>query len=135
MDYLTEVAEFAAGYAAADLPAEAVERTRLIIADCIGAIAGGAAEAEPATLARRLATGGTANVIGTGLTAPPAQAALLNGTAGTWLEMDEGNQFCRGHPGIHAFPAAFAWCQDPSTFNHHRPLTAARQAIVMCHQD
>ncbi|MFQ5566256.1 MAG: MmgE/PrpD family protein, partial [Paracoccaceae bacterium] len=27
---------------------------------------------------------------------------------GTWLEMDEGNQFCKGHPGMHTFPAAFA---------------------------
>ena len=111
MDYLTEVAEFAAGFRSRDLPEAAVTRTKEIISDCIGAIAGGSAEAEPSALAQRLATGGPSSVIGTALTAAPGQAALLNGTAGTWLEMDEGNQFCRGHPGIHAFPAAFAYAE------------------------
>jgi len=111
MDYLTEVAEFAAGFRAADLPPEAVARTKLILADSIGAIVGGAAEPEVQALAARLAGGGPALVIGTTLTAQPAQAALLNGTAGTWLEMDEGNQFCKGHPGMHTIPAAFAFAE------------------------
>ncbi|MCH8168943.1 MAG: MmgE/PrpD family protein [Proteobacteria bacterium] len=110
MDYLTEVAEFAAGYPAADVPREVVERTRLIIADSIGAIVGGAAEPEVRALSARpgMAGGGPALLIGTATGAHPAQAALVNGTAGTWLEMDEGNQFCKGHPGMHTFPAAFA---------------------------
>jgi 2-methylcitrate dehydratase PrpD len=108
MDYLTEVAEFAAGFPADALPPEVAERTALIVADCIGAIAGGAAEPEVRALSARLAGPGPALLIGTGLTAQPAQAALVNGTAGTWLEMDEGNQFCKGHPGMHTFPAAFA---------------------------
>jgi len=108
MDYLTEVAEFAAGFPAADLPPEALDRTRLIVADCIGAIVGGAAEPEMRALSARLSGFGPALMIGTELTAQPGQAALANGTAGTWLEMDEGNQFCKGHPGMHTFPAAFA---------------------------
>ena len=113
MDYLTEVAEFAAGFKARDLPGEVVERTRLIIADCVGAIVGGAAEPEMRALAARpgMAGSGAALLIGTSLSAHPAQAALVNGTAGTWLEMDEGNQFCKGHPGMHTFPAAFAYAQ------------------------
>ena len=119
MDYLTEVAGFATDFPSADLPEDAVERTKLIMADCIGAIAGGSAEAEPTALAARLATGGASSVIGTGLTAPPGQAALLNGTAGTWLEMDEGNQFCRGHPGIHAFPAALAFAEAHGASGRH----------------
>ena len=95
MDYLTKVAEFAAGFPATDLPFEAVARTKLIIADSIGAIVGGAAEPEVKALAARpgMAGGGPALLIGTGTGAQPAQAALINGTAGTWLEMDEGNQF------------------------------------------
>jgi 2-methylcitrate dehydratase PrpD len=111
MDYLTEVAEFAAGFRAEDLPAGVAERTRLIVADCIGAIAGGAAEPEVRTLSARLAGGGPSLLIGTALTSQPGQAALVNGTAGTWLEMDEGNQFARGHPGMHTFPAAFAFAE------------------------
>ena len=113
MDYLTEVAEFAADFSTADLPANVIERTKLIVADSIGAIVGGAAEPEVQALSRRpgFAGGGPARLIGTRLTAQPAQAALINGTAGTWLEMDEGNQFCKGHPGMHTFPAAFAFAE------------------------
>jgi 2-methylcitrate dehydratase PrpD len=38
----------------------------------------------------------------------PQTASLINGTAGTVLEMDEGHQFARGHPGMHVFPALLA---------------------------
>ncbi len=113
MDYLTQAADFAAGFPTASLPAGATARTKLIIADCIGAIAGGAAEPEMRSFAARpgMACGGPALLIGTERETLPAQAALVNGTAGTWLEMDEGNQFCKGHPGIHTFPAAFAFAE------------------------
>ncbi len=113
MDYLDQVARFAAEFPAADLPAEAVERTALIVADCIGAMVGGVAEPEMQAFAARpgMAAGGPLLLVGTGLTAQPAQAALVNGTAGTWLEMDEGNQFARGHPGMHTVPAALAFAE------------------------
>jgi 2-methylcitrate dehydratase PrpD len=111
MDYLTEVAQFAAGFRAEDLPDEAADRTKLIIADSIGAMVGGAAEPEVQALAARLSGGGPALLVGTARTAQPAQAALVNGTAGTWLEMDEGNQFCKGHPGMHTLPAALAFAE------------------------
>ena len=99
-----------------DLPKAVVDRTKLIIADSIGAIVGGAAEPEIRALASRIAQGATqqSTVIGMGLKTDVAQAALLNGSAGTFLEMDEGNQFCKGHPGMHTIPAACAWAQANS---------------------
>lgn len=113
MDYLTEVADFAAEFSAAELPNDAADRTCLIIADCIGAIVGGAAEPEVQALSARpgCAGSGPAQLIGPGTPAQPGQAALINGTAGTWLEMDEGNQFCKGHPGMHTLPAALAFAE------------------------
>ncbi|MEO7404512.1 MAG: MmgE/PrpD family protein, partial [Burkholderiales bacterium] len=54
---------------------------------------------------------GTAWVLGTGRRAPPADAAFLNGTAGTWLELNEGNLLARGHPSIQVLPAAIAMAQ------------------------
>lgn len=111
MDHLDEVARFVVGTSAQDMPEAVLARVSLILADCVGAIAGGMAEPEMQALIARpgLAGGGPASVIGTPLRAQPAQAALLNGTAGTVLEMDEGNQFSRGHPGMHAVPAALAF--------------------------
>ena len=45
-------------------------------------------------------------------------AAFLNGTAGTFLEMDEGNQYARGHPAIHVVPAILAWANaKPDTID------------------
>lgn len=113
--YLDHVAAFAASCTFDDLPHSVVERTKLVMADCIGAIVGGSVEPEMQTLSSRWAGGtgiGPATVIGTNRKSDPAKAALLNGTAGTFLEMDEGNQFCKGHPGMHTFPAAMAWAQD-----------------------
>jgi 2-methylcitrate dehydratase PrpD len=51
-------------------------------------------------------------VIGAGRRAGALDAALLNGTAGTWLELDEGNLFAKGHPGIQVVPAAIATAQE-----------------------
>jgi 2-methylcitrate dehydratase PrpD len=112
--YLDQVAEFAATTKFDDLSPPVIDRTKHVIADCIAAIVGGSVEPEIKELSSRLASqsgGGTAMVIGTHLKTDPAKAALLNGTAGTFLEMDEGNQFCKGHPGMHTFPAALAYSQ------------------------
>ena len=48
---------------------------------------------------------GSAHILGTNLKSDYLNAAFINGTAGTFLEMDEGNQFARGHPAIHVLPA------------------------------
>lgn len=107
MDYLDDFAQFAHG----GDPGEAVRaKTALILADTVGAIVGGAAEPEVQALRDRLTADapGPCAVIGTGRTASAAVAALLNGTAGTTLEMDEGNQFAKGHPAIHVMPAILA---------------------------
>ena len=108
MDSLGKVADFAANTVTATISGDVLSRTALILADCIGAIVGGAAEPDVAALRRRQVGTGPALLIGTDQTRPAGMAALLNGTAGTTLEMDEGNQFCKGHPGMHTVPAALA---------------------------
>lgn len=104
---------FAADLRFEDLPEAVVSRTRQVLFDSIGAIAAGAQEPEVKGLTERLAalggSGGAATaVIGADRRLPAGTAAFLNGTAGTSLELDEGNQFARGHPGIHVVPAALA---------------------------
>jgi len=117
-DYLTTLAKFAATATPASLSAAARDRARWIIADCIPVIAAGMQSPEMKTLApRHLARAGQGRswVLGTGKRAAPLDAALLNGTAGTWLELDEGNLFAGGHPGIQVVPAAVALAQDIGT--------------------
>jgi 2-methylcitrate dehydratase PrpD len=109
MTYLDELCRFLAGCRFEDLPQDVVRQAGLVVADTVAAIAAGSAEPEMAALTARLAAApGPAAVIGTGLRTEAGKAALLNGTAGTFLEMDEGNRFSRGHPAIHILPAVLA---------------------------
>ena len=111
-DYLGDVCRFLADCRFEDLSEPAIERARRVLADSVAAIAAGSMEPEVVALTARTATSeGPATVIGTGLKTEPGKAAFLNGTAGTFLELDEGNQFSRGHPGIHALPAALAYAE------------------------
>jgi 2-methylcitrate dehydratase PrpD len=112
--WLDEWARFAARLAFDELPTAAVERTKQVLFDSIGAIAAGAQEPEVQRLTERLLRrgGGAAPVIGAHRRTTPGVAAFLNGLAGTMLEIDEGNQFARGHPGIHVVPAALAAAQE-----------------------
>jgi 2-methylcitrate dehydratase PrpD len=109
--WLHAFADFAARTRVEDVPADILAHARLVLLDCIGVIAAGAQEPELLALAGRMIAregAGDAPVIGQARGARPGTAAFLNGTAGTALELDEGNQFCRGHPAIHVVPALLA---------------------------
>ena len=109
-DHLSQLCNFLCETSFDDLPPEVIDRARLVTADTLAAIAAGSAEPEMRALTSSLLSGsvGTSSVIGTGHRAAAPTAAFLNASAGTFLELDEGNRFSRGHPGIHALPAAFA---------------------------
>ena len=98
------------------LPQNVIERAKLIIIDCVGAILGGIAEKDIKELVKlRSKTTPIADyvqIISTNQWAERSQAALLYGTAGTVLEMDEGHQFAKGHPGIHVLPAILSAIQS-----------------------
>ena len=114
-DYIRRAARFIAETRLEDLPPAARDRGRWVTADSVPVIAAGMAMPEMREFVRRHlenAAPGNAWVIGTGRRSNPLDAALLNGTAGTWLELDEGNLFAKGHPGIQVVPAALALAQE-----------------------
>src|SRR5688572_32812475 len=114
-DYLQRLARFAAETKLSDITAPARERARWVLADCIPVIAAGMQQPEMKAFASRQlanAAPGDSWVIGAGRRASALDASLLNGTAGTWLELDEGNLFAKGHPGIQVVPAAVALAQE-----------------------
>ncbi len=113
--YLHQLSELAAHTRLSDLSAAARDRARWVLADCVPVIAAGMQQSEMKSFVDRhldRAASGTAWVIGAGRRAGALDAALLNGTAGTWLELDEGNLFAKGHPGIQVVPAAIATAQE-----------------------
>jgi 2-methylcitrate dehydratase PrpD len=115
VDYLDRLSVWAATTPLDDLPKAVRERACLVIADSLGVTAHGMQTPEMRELvARQLAEArpGRASVIGAGRRTDPATAALLNGTAGTWIDMNEGNLHARGHPGIQVIPLAWALAEQ-----------------------
>ena len=114
-DYLDVLSRFASDTRLSDIPADVRSRCCVIIADTLAVIAAGMQEQEMKALAAHHlldAGAGHASVIGTCKRCNPLDAALLNATAGVWLELDEGNFNTNGHPGIHVIPAALAHAQQ-----------------------
>ena len=112
MDYLDTFSRFAAELDYTSLPPPVKEQVGWILADTLAAIVGGSAEPELRALAARQTAPGRSTLPGLGRRCGADAAALVNGTAGTFLEMDEGNRFSRGHPAVHVIPAALALCEE-----------------------
>jgi 2-methylcitrate dehydratase PrpD len=111
VDYLDRLAAWAATTPFDALPVAVRERAAVVIADSLGVTVHGMQVPEMRALVARHLAGdrpGRASVIGAGRRADPATAALLNGTAGTWIDMNEGNLHANGHPGIQVIPLAWA---------------------------
>lgn len=108
--WLDTLSDFVAGFRFEELTPATVEQASYVVLDTMGAIAGGMAEPEMQKLGRAMTVGqsGSASIVGAGRTTAPATASFLNGAAGTFLEMDEGNRFAKGHPSVHALPALWA---------------------------
>ena len=112
--FLPAISSFIARTEFADIPLEAKERATQVILDSVGAIVGGMAEPDMQRLIAMPQPAGASTVLGTSRMTDGPTAAFLNGMAGTVLEMDEGSQFARGHPGMHVFPALLAASADNS---------------------
>src|SRR5687768_17026674 len=113
--YLETLSQYICDTRTEDLPAPVIERGRWIIADCLPLIAAGMQVGEMREIAKhQLACEpkGGASVIGYATQVEPKVAALLNGTAGTWLEMVEENIYAKGLPAIQVVPAALALAEQ-----------------------
>jgi 2-methylcitrate dehydratase PrpD len=102
-----EFANFIEKSADIEIPNATLHSAKLIVADCLGAIVGGMAEPEIRMLAESKGDNVFEVLDGTKRVADET-ISFLFGTAGTVLEMDEGHQFAKGHPGMHIFPALLA---------------------------
>jgi 2-methylcitrate dehydratase PrpD len=86
------------------------DRARLLLADYVAVAIAGAA-ADSARLARDAllaASAGPAVVLGTGQSAPPRDAALLNGISAHSLELDDTHEPSSSHPGTVIWSALLA---------------------------
>ena len=130
-----------------DLPAAVVERARWLARRHPAADRGGRESRRVRAFAERQLSAkaqGEASVIGFNRRTSPNVAALVNGTAGTWLEMDRSkNAHAKGLPASQVVPAALAMAEharsgrrSPARDRHglrsmlaHQPRGALRLAI------
>ena len=96
------LAEFVATTRLADLPADVVARGSLILADCVGCMVAGSGAPEVRRLLALQAVAASplrlCSVLAERLSTDAA--AYINGTAGTWHDLDEGNLSTRTHAAI-----------------------------------
>jgi len=106
----TRLANFVTELEYETLPDSVTERAGLVVADTVGASVGGTTVPEVASLAEVEAASnpGEASILGTDYTAAPGHAAMVNATAATSLDIDEGNPYAGGHPAVHVVPAVLA---------------------------
>lgn len=114
-NYLDQITAFICDSTFEEIPQNIVFRAKEVAADTIAVIAAGAQEQEVKELTSKL-TGadepGVSTLFGLGIRTDPLKACIVNGTAGTFLELDEGNQFGRGHAAIQLIPALFAVAEE-----------------------
>ena len=114
-DYLDAIISYICKNTFDDLSQDVILSAKEVLSDSLGVIAAGSREEEVKGLISRIVRPGdpqVATLIGAGLRTESLKAGLINGTAGTFLELDEGNQFARGHPGIHIVPAVLAVAEE-----------------------
>lgn len=113
--YLKNITEYVCKLQFEDIPSDVVTRAKLVVIDTVAAISAGAQEEEIKKLSKFLNVSdrkGASSVIGSGFKTEALKAALLNGASGTFLEIDEGNQFGRGHPAIQLLPAVISVAEE-----------------------
>ncbi|MDB5055038.1 MAG: MmgE/PrpD family protein [Bacilli bacterium] len=108
--------EWARGLQFEHLPEDVIRRAKWVLLDDIGAILGGSMEPEVSALREAYLaeqTMGRSTVLSKGF--PKTNrftAAELNGTAGCWLELDEGYRLATSHAGIYTIPALIALAEE-----------------------
>ncbi|MDH3703793.1 MAG: MmgE/PrpD family protein [Alphaproteobacteria bacterium] len=111
MDLTEALADFLIGTPSEKIPAAAYDNAEKAIVDTIGCILAGSVGDVGEPLRRYLATSegeGNRPVLGTGKTAPPEIAAMINGTFGHALDFDDVLSMMPAHPSTVILPALFA---------------------------
>ncbi len=109
------VADFVGRTGLEKFPEAVLDQAKLVLLDSLGAmLAGSRTDPVPNLVlwSKKAAGRAAATVAGYPDLVAPCWAALVNGTSLVALEMDEGNQFAKGHPAAHVIPAALAWAEQ-----------------------
>jgi len=114
-DPLLKLCQFVSETSWEKIPPSVRSHVRLTLLDTIGAIVAGSHQEEVSRLLAQLPTDGEgaqkATCLGREWRVAPLTAAMVNGTAGSSLEFEEGSSAAMGHPAIQLIPAILAECE------------------------
>src|SRR5699024_12506278 len=87
--------------------------------DTVGAMIAGANESSTTQLIEQVASNheGKYTVVGSKRQLSRDMAAFINGVSSVAIEMDEGNQWSKGHPAAHVVPALLTVVEEDGTYN------------------
>lgn len=94
----------------AQLPETAIRAAKTILLDSIGCMAAGGRQLKTSYIMGNPRSG-SSRIIGQTESCSPEWAAFMNGCSLVATEMDEGNQYAKGHPAAHFLPALMAEAQ------------------------
>lgn len=97
----------------------ALESVKMLVLDTVSAMVMGAAEEEIQRLIQTIKHYDTGNfsILGDANTFSLSDAAFLLGTASVAVELDEGNQWSKGHPAVHVLPVLLLHAQLQSDYS------------------
>ena len=122
-----KLADFYAALDYESLPPYVIDRAKYFCLDYLAVAIRGSITPSSESMQRvvkGLSPNGESVIMGTSLAATPEYAALANGTAAHSLEMDDVSNDASLHPGVAAFPVAFA-CGDLERVSGRQFITAA----------
>lgn len=117
-----------------DFHSETFLAAKRVLLDTLGAMIAGMQQEETLKLAKSMVREetGSCRIIGTSLRTSMEQAALLHGTAAVATEMDEGNQWSKGHPAAHVVPVMLTLLQYNPELTGVQFMTILIKAYEAC---
>lgn len=119
-----------------EISSEALQSAKNVLLDTVGAMLAGMKESSTQTLIKQhqsLHTG-TYTVFGTGQKMDLYTAAFINGTATVAVELDEGNQWSKGHPAAHVVPTMLTYVQTKEHYSGRQFIFNLIKAYEACSQ-
>ncbi|WP_209124271.1 MmgE/PrpD family protein [Alkalihalobacillus sp. BA299] len=113
---------------------ETIQSAKFVLLDTIAAMVAGIQQKECQQLLEELVGEdiGRFAIIGTCYKTSLYHSAFLHGTAGVATEMDEGNQYSKGHPAAHVVPVLITYVQKKENYSGKNFLSVLIKAYEAC---
>jgi 2-methylcitrate dehydratase PrpD len=115
-----------------DFSEESIKSAKLVLLDTLGALVTGMQQEESLKLAIQFANNGDYRILGTSYHTDLHSAGLVHGVATVSTEMDEGNQYSKGHPAAHVVPVLMTMLQNRQDISGKRLLEILIKGYEAC---